>query len=223
MRITVLGASGYVGAHLVREAASRGHEVTGLCRTTPDQPVPGATYRRLDILEPGAELATCVRAEALLDALSPRRELGGRLEAVRRDLAEAARRTGVRYGVIGGSGCLGMTDAGPRYLDTPEFPARFRAESEEVARTLEHLRGASEDVDWFVVSPPPAFGSPTHGPSVPQPDAPAVRTGRYRLGHDTVLRDANGVSAISPADLACAVLDEVERPRHHRQRFTVAY
>ena len=223
MRITVLGASGYVGAHLVREVVSRGHEVVGLGRTEPADPVPGATYRRVDILEPGAELATCVRAEAILDALSPRGELDGRLEEVRRDLAEAVRRTGVRYGVIGGAGCLRLDEDGPRVMDSPRFPAPFLAESAEVARTLDHLRRTSEDVDWFFVSPPPSFGSPAHGPAAPLPDAPTTRTGRYRLGLDVVVRDADGVSAVSPADLAVAVLDELERPRHHRRRFTVAY
>lgn len=223
MWITVLGGSGYAGTHLVREAVSRGHEVTVLCRTAPAEPVAGAVYRELDILEPGAELASCVRADALLDALSPRGELDGRLEQVRRDLAEAVRRTGVRYGVIGGAGCLAVREGGPRFMDSPEFPAQFRAEAEEVARTLDHLRATSEDVDWFFVSPALTFGSPVHGPSTVRPDAPVARTGRYRLGPDVAVRDDDGLSAISAPDLAVAVLDELERPAHHRQRFTVAY
>lgn len=35
--------------------------------------------------------------------------------------------------------------------------------------------------------------------------------------------DASGASRISMEDLAVALIDEAERPRHHRQRFTVAY
>lgn len=223
MRITVLGGSGYAGSHLVREAARRGHDVTALSRSVPPERVDGVDYRELDVLEPGAELASFVRADALLDALSPRGVLDGRLESVRRDIAEAARHTGVRYGVIGGAGCLRTADDGPRVMDTAEYPAHFKHEAEEVARSLAHLRGTDAEVDWFFVSPPPAFGSTMHGPPRSGPDLPVARTGRYRLGGDVVVRDAAGVSTISAADLAVAVLDEVENPRHHRVRFTVAY
>ena len=60
------------------------------------------------------------------------------------------------------------------------------------------------------------------------PLAPAVlepgrRSGSYRIGEDELLVDAEGASRISVEDLAVALLDEVERPRHHRARFTVAY
>jgi len=36
------------------------------------------------------------------------------------------------------------------------------------------------------------------------------------------LTDETGESYISAADLATAVLDEIERPAHHRRRFHVA-
>ena len=52
---------------------------------------------------------------------------------------------------------------------------------------------------------------------------PGERTGDYRLGADELLVDAEGNSAISMEDLAVALLDEAERPEHHRARFTVAY
>ncbi|HHW05959.1 MAG TPA: NAD(P)-dependent oxidoreductase, partial [Clostridia bacterium] len=49
------------------------------------------------------------------------------------------------------------------------------------------------------------------------------RTGQYRLGREELVRDAQGQSRISAEDFAVALLDEVENPRHHRQRFTVGY
>src|SRR3546814_13242114 len=75
------------------------------------------------------------------------------------------------------------------------------------------MGGSPQGVGWFLVSPAIVFGS----------HAPGDATGHYRVGGYVVLRDDNGVSAISGADLAVAVVDEVEKPVHHRQRFTVAY
>ena len=53
--------------------------------------------------------------------------------------------------------------------------------------------------------------------------APGERTGRFRLGTDQLLTDAAGKSWISMEDYAIALLDELETPRHVRQRFTVGY
>jgi len=52
---------------------------------------------------------------------------------------------------------------------------------------------------------------------------PGTRTGKYRVGTDRVLYDSNGVSAISLEDYAVAMVDELEQPQHHRERFTVGY
>jgi putative NADH-flavin reductase len=52
---------------------------------------------------------------------------------------------------------------------------------------------------------------------------PGERTGQYRIGKDQLLTDAEGASRISLQDYAVAMLDEAEHPRHHRERFTVAY
>lgn len=75
------------------------------------------------------------------------------------------------------------------------------------------MRAAPETLDWFYVSPPENFGA----------WAPAPETGAYRLSDDVLLRDADGNSTISAADLALAVLDEIERPRHRRRRFHAAH
>jgi len=53
--------------------------------------------------------------------------------------------------------------------------------------------------------------------------APGVRTGKFRLGGDTLVVDARGESKISVQDFAVAMIDELEKPSHVRQRFTVGY
>ncbi|HWK51038.1 MAG TPA: NAD(P)H-binding protein [Steroidobacter sp.] len=51
----------------------------------------------------------------------------------------------------------------------------------------------------------------------------SMRTGKFRLGTDELLVNADGDSYISVEDYAVAMLDELERPAHPRQRFTAGY
>lgn len=212
-RITVLGGTGYAGSHLVREAAARGHQVTSFSRTLPEQPVEGVTYKQADALDPAYPATVVADADVVLEALSPRGALTGRIGEVIRAVAVAAQAAGVRLGVIGGAGSLAVIPGGPRLLDTPEFPAEYRPESLELAEVLDELRGSPEQLDWFYVSPAAGFGA----------YAPGERTGTFRLGDDLLLSDAEGRSELSGADLAVAILDEVENPTHRRARFTAAY
>ncbi len=48
------------------------------------------------------------------------------------------------------------------------------------------------------------------------------RTGEFRLGTDQLLSNENG-SSISFEDYAIALADELEKPTHSSQRFTVGY
>ena len=68
-------------------------------------------------------------------------------------------------------------------------------------------------VDWFDLSPAASFGA----------DAAGGATGRYRVGGDVLLTDADGNPNISGADHAKAFMDEIEQPTHRPQRFSVAY
>jgi putative NADH-flavin reductase len=124
-----------------------------------------------------------------------------------------AREKGVRLGVIGGAGSLLVAEGGPKFVDTPEFPQEFAEEPRVLDAVLQDLRESDQDLDWFFLSPAAGFGS----------YAPGERTGSYRLGGDVLLTDENGESHISGADLAIALVDEIETPAHRRTRFTVAY
>jgi len=78
---------------------------------------------------------------------------------------------------------------------------------------LAALRAADTPADWFYLSPPAIYGS----------FAPGKHTGSYRLGGNLLLTAADGKSTIGGEDFADAILDEIDKPTHHRQRFTVAY
>jgi putative NADH-flavin reductase len=120
-------------------------------------------------------------------------------------------RTGVRLLLVGGAGSLTVPGTGgTAAIDDPRHvPAAWRAIAQACTDQLAVCRAETE-VDWAYLSPPALL-------------EPGRRTGRYRLGADELLVDAGGRSAISMEDLAVALLDEAERPAHHRTRFTVAY
>jgi putative NADH-flavin reductase len=101
---------------------------------------------------------------------------------------------------------------GPRVVDV-DFPDAFKAEALEMIGVLEDLQAEQTGRDWFFVHPAGGFGGFN----------PGERTGTYRVGGDVIVTDAEGQSYISGADLAVAVLDEIENPQHSRQRFTVGY
>ena len=113
-----------------------------------------------------------------------------------------------RYLVVGGAGSLEVAP-GVKLVTTPGFPAQYKAEAEAGGAFLDLLRQEKE-LNWTFISPSALF-------------IEGERTGKFRLGTDQLLADANGKSWISFADYAIALADEIERPAHPRQRFTVGY
>lgn len=214
MRITVFGGTGYAGSHLVTEAVRRGHQVAAYSRRAGERSeVDGVEHRTGSLTDPATRAESVKDVDAIVVAVPPRGDMEGRVRPAIAALADEAEAAGVRLGVLGGAGSLEVRPGGPRLFDTPGFPDAFRAEALEMTGVLEDLRARSGDLDWFYVSPGAGFGA----------YAPGEATGRYRVGGDQLLTDEAGESFISGADLALAIVDELERPAHSRQRFTVAY
>jgi putative NADH-flavin reductase len=109
--------------------------------------------------------------------------------------------------VVGGAGSLEVAP-GVTLVGTPEFPAEYRDEALAGAAFLNLLR-KEPNLDWTFLSPSALF-------------VPGERTGKFRLGKDRLLSNEHG-SSISFEDYAVAMVDEIERPAHRRQRFTVGY
>lgn len=212
-RISVLGGTGYGGSHIVREAARRGHHVTSYSRSTPAEPIDGVTYVTGSVLDDHLLQQSVTDVDVVFDALSPRGELEGKLEPVVERLIGLAIAAGVRLGVLGGASSLEVSPGGARLIDVDPPSAELRPEIETGVNVLEILRASPDDLDWFYLSPAAGFGS----------WAPGKATGTYRVSDDVLLVDDNGDSNISGADLATAVVDEIENPAHRRRRFHVAY
>lgn len=211
MRIAVIGGTGYAGAHIVNEALARGHKVTSVARSAPAEPIEGLRQVRASVLDTAAVAEAVRGSDAVVFSVPGRGEMSGKVRPAVSELL-AALDPGVRLGVIGGAGGSLVAPGGPRLIDG-DFPEQARAEAEEAIGVLEDLQADTTGRDWFYVHPAAGFGA----------WVPGERTGHYRVGGDVLVSDADGNSFISGADLAVAVLDELERPVHHRERFTVGY
>jgi putative NADH-flavin reductase len=216
--IAIFGGTGYAGSAIRDEALKRGHRVISVTRKLPDDAAAAADLEFRQGTVHDAALADQVAAEADVIVVSIRFAPGGSGDGVKLldafpALTRAAAAHGTRLGVVGGAASLLVAEGGPRLIDTPEFPGQFKDEAGSAAEALEALRADTTGADWFFVSPAAAFGS--YNPGRP--------TGEYRVGGDILLTDESGKSEISGADYALAFIDEIDTPRHHRTRFTVAY
>lgn len=203
MKIALIGASGGVGARVLKEATARGHQVTAIARDAGKvEAGPNVTTRSVDLADQVKTAEAIQGHDAVV--VSVRHQTNDVT-----DVVSAAEAAGVkRVLIVGGAGSL-MNAGGVRLLDTPDFPDSIRPEAAPAAAALEKIR-ANTTLDWTFLSPPIML-------------QPGQRTGKFRKGLDNVIFDDKGGSNISHEDLAVAILDELEKPEHIRQRFTVGY
>lgn len=216
MNITVMGGTGYAGAAIVREATRRGHEVCSLSRSQPAHPVAGVRYLTADAADDPAEIVD--GADVVVGALSAKGTTLGTLVKTYRRVGESAAQRGARLVVVGGFGSVRIAPGEPRAvvgIDDLDIPLARVAEGKEMEAVREALAdSAPPDLDWLFVCPAAEFGSYT-----PQGEP----RGTYRVSDDVALFDADGTSAIEAADLALAVVDQIERPTHSRTQIHYAY
>ncbi|MGL6235903.1 MAG: NAD(P)-dependent oxidoreductase [Segniliparus sp.] len=213
-KVVVFGATGYAGGHIVDELLGRGHEVTGVARLVDKiQLRDRLAAAQGSALDERFVAETVAGADVVVSALPTAAPGSGpELAESLAVLLKAAEQGGARLGVVGGAGSLRVAPGGPTLLDG-DFPEEVRPIAEEHGRALDFLQAAQTGADWFYLSPAANFGSWT----------PGERTGAFRLGDDVLLVDETGESRISGADYAIAFVDEIERPAHHKARFTVGY
>ncbi|TDC27095.1 NAD-dependent epimerase/dehydratase family protein [Micromonospora sp. 15K316] len=210
--IVVFGAGGTAGSRVSAEAVARGHRVTAAVRR------PEAT----SYLPAGVRVVTGdVTSERSVRELAPEADvmvvaIGGGERELWLDAARALVTTlrgmpdAPRIIHLGGGSTL-LTPKGTRFLDEPDFPEAYRDSAQGQADALDYYRGQADGVTWTYVSPPPLEFHP------------GERTGHYRTGADEPVTDDQGRSVLTYEDLAVAIVDEIENPRHENVRFSVAY
>jgi len=209
MNVVLYGATGMIGSRIQRELVSRGHTVTAVVRDPSRVESNPAVKAVKGDLTDAADVAAKVKgADAIISAYNA----GAGTERVLLDAVQAliagAKTAGVsRAIVVGGAGSLYVAP-GVTVIDSGHLPEELKPIATAHRDALEILREA--DLDWTYLSPA-AFIQP------------GERTGKFRLGKDDLVADAKGESRISAEDYAVALVDELEQPKHIRQRFTLAY
>ena len=213
MKVALAGATGKVGAPLLTELLTRGHDVVALVRDPARLPEASGRLDAVggDVFDPAALSSVAARCEVLVAAVALRDPAQQERTPVQlaRALMAAASAAGVRLLMLGGAGSL-RTASGEDFVDTAAFPDVARPESLGFREALQALRSeAPPELEWAMLCPPARI----------EPDG--ERTGEYRVGVDDLVLDADGSSHVSAADLAVALADEIEHPAHRRARFTV--
>lgn len=210
MRIAVYGATGMIGSRILRELSSRGHEVIAIARESGKiTAMPGVTARSGDILDIEDVAANVKGCDSVVCAYSPGVESPEeKLHNAFASLVQALDTERVkRLIAVGGAGSLEVAP-GVQLVDAPHFPAQWKTIALAHRDAMQVLKNS--DLDWTILSPSATI-------------EPGERTGKFRLGKDNLLADDKGVSRISAEDYAIALVDELEHPRHIRERFTVGY
>lgn len=220
-KIALIGASGFVGSAILKELLERGCKVEALVRN-PDKITtksPDLVVKKVDVTNV-SELAAALKGyTTVISAYNP----GWANPNIYEDtlanypkIVEAAKDAGVsRLLIVGGAGTL-FVKPGLRLMDTGTLPVEWLPGVTSLGKffldNLSHEKG----IDWV-------FFSPAANLIGGDPANPGRKTGKYRLGKDDLITDAEGNSSISVQDYAKAMVDEAENPAHHKERFTIGY
>ena len=213
MKIALFGAGGHVGHGILDEALRRGHDVVALVRDPARANIHDlkVTVVAANVADPASYHAALAGVDTAVAALSGRRDAdSGLIPKYASILLDALPAAGVkRFVWVGGAGNL-ETAPGVTVSSSPQFPKDWLPEANAQAEALKIFRTLKADIDWTYISPAALL-------------IDGERSGTYRVGGDRLLVDANGVSRITIADYAVAVLDCLEQNDHLRQRISVAY
>ena len=210
MKIAVLGASGWIGNHIAKEAASRGHDVIAVVRDATKIAQDGFDARTFDLLDPQANINDVTSDADVVIASIGGRALGNH-ELVKQSAAKLlSELSSVRRLMwVGGAGSLEVAP-NVALVTVPDFPEEYKAEALAQGEALEVFKQSDSAVQWTFVSPAADI-------------FPGEATSQYRIGGDQLLTDTEGNSKISVSDYAIAMLDVLEGGEHINQRIGVAY
>jgi len=214
-KIVLIGASGFVGSAILKEALDRGHKVIAVVRH-PEKIK--AVHKNLVVKQGDVSLSdtvtdVCKSADAVISAYNPgwqNPEIAEKTTKVYRSILDGVRQAGVkRFLVVGGAGSL-FISPGKRLMDAGLMPESFLPAVRALADVYLIDLTAEKIIDWVFFSP---AGDLHQG----------NRTGNFRLGKDDLIVNEKGESKISVQDYAVAMIDELEKSAHHRERFTIGY
>ena len=216
--VVLIGATGFVGNALLDELLMRGHKVTAVVRNASKMVTKSdnLTVVEADATNPEILCELAAGTDAIISAYNPGWSNPNMYEDTLKYyplILEGAKRSGVeRLLIVGGAGSLFVVP-GVRLYETGTLPDSWMPGVSSMAKFYLDTLMQEKDIDWVFLSPAANLGNLQKG----------ERTGKYRVGKDDLLTDAEGNSFISVEDYAVAMIDELEKPQHHQERFHVAY
>jgi putative NADH-flavin reductase len=212
MKMTVFGATGGIGGHVVRQALGAGHKVTAVVRDS----------ARFDMSHPALEVVTVPgltdpevlrpaldSSDAAISGVGPRgRKDGPVASSTTRGILRAMEGSGVRRFVAVSAVPVGPVPEGDSFLNrrllVPFISALLRDLYADLAEMEDEIRRSA--TDWTVVRPPKLVNKPL--------------TGTYRT---VVGGNVPRGYSISRADAAHAMLAVLDNPATLQQAVGVAY
>lgn len=213
--VLLIGATGFVGSAVLNELVERGHKVTAVVRNVEKiakNDLVTAVKEDVANVEAIAKLAE--GKDAIISAYNPgwtNPEIATLIKENYPKILEAAKQSGVeRLLIVGGAGTL-FCAPGLRVVDSGAIPAEIMGGVRPLGDFYLNTLMNENNIDWIFFSPAGVF------------DQEGKKTGNYRLGKDDLIVDAEGNSHISVQDYADAMVNELEKPAHHKERFTIGY
>lgn len=206
MKIAVICANGKAGKMIVREAVSRGADVTAVVRGE-NQSVATNVIKK-DLFDLTA--ADLEGFDVVIDAFGAwTPETLPQHSTSLKHLCDLVSGKEIRLLVVGGAGSLYVNPEHTlQVMEGADFPEMFRPLASSMGRALDELRNRT-DVRWTYISPAGDF------------QADGTKTGKYILGGEELILNSRGESAISYADYAVAMVDEALKGSHVQQRISV--
>jgi hypothetical protein len=214
-KIVLIGASGFIGSAILKEALDRGLNVTAVVRYPEKITI---VHKNLVKTEGDVSFSDTVAevskgADVVISAYNPgwkNPDIAKETTLVYKAILEGVRKSGVkRFLVVGGAASL-FISPGKRLMDAGVIPESFLPAVKALADVYLIDLTDEKSIDWVFFSPAGII-------------EPGQRTGKFRLGKDDMIVNEKGESKISVQDYAVAMIDEVEKPVHHRERFTIGY
>ena len=213
--VLLIGATGFVGSAVLNELVSRGHKVTAVARNIEKI----ATSELLDAVKEDVANVDAIAKladgkDAIISAYNPgwtNPDIATLISENYPKILSAAKKSGVkRLLIVGGAGTL-FCAPGLRVVDSGAIPEEIMGGVRPLGDFYLNTLMNEKDIDWVFFSPAGVF------------DQQGKKTGNYRLGKDDLIVDAEGNSHISVQDYADAMVNELEKPAHHKERFTIGY
>ncbi|WP_088815197.1 MULTISPECIES: NAD(P)-dependent oxidoreductase [Listeria] len=207
MKVAIIAASGKAGNQILEEAVRRGMEVTAIVRHKEKITNPNVQVLEKDLFDLTFE--DIQDQDVVIDAFNAPHGQEELHQTSLKHVTSLLKGKTNRLLVVGGAGSLYVDEAESlRLMDTPDFPVAFLPTASHMGKALDALKQEAE-VNWTYMSPSAFFNPEGAG------------TGTYILGENQLLVDETGQSEVSYANFAKAMLDEIEEPKHVKERFTV--